>query len=107
MDKKETINLYKNRKRTGGVFAIKNTVLNKWFVDCTNDIGAAKNRFDFMGDSYTKIARDYKAQNGEGFIFEVLEELEKGETQTEKEFKDDVVLLKSLWLEKLTDRDLY
>jgi len=93
--------------QTGGVFAIKNTRSNKWYVDCAEDLKAAENRFDFMGDSYTKIASDYKAQKGEGFVFEVLEELEKGETQTATEFKEDLAVLKSMWLEKLTGQILY
>ena len=101
MDKKDLVNQYKNRIQIGGVFAIKNTMIDKWHVDCAADLAAAKNRFCFMGDSYMKIAKDYKEQNGEGFEFDVLEELQKGETQTDKEFQADLALLKSLWLEKL------
>lgn len=107
MNKKELINKYKNRTQTGGIFAVKNTLLNKWYADCSSDLAAAKNRFQFMGSSYMKIANDFTAQKGEGFVFEVLEELQKGENQTDKEFQDDLELLKSMWLEKLAGQDLY
>ena len=107
MDRKELSNQYKNRMEIGGIFVIKNSVSNKWYVDSTPDLAAAKNRFDFMGDSYMKIANDYKAQNGMGFEFEILEELQKGEAQSGKEFRDDLTLLKTIWLEKLTGQELY
>ena len=107
MNRKELISRYKNRIEIGGIFAIKNTVLNKWYVDSSPDLEATKNRFDFMGDSYMKIANDYKAQKGAGFEFEPLEELQKGETQSDKEFQDDLALLKAIWLEKLTGQELY
>ena len=54
-----------------------------------------------------KIAKDYKEQKGEGFVFEALEELRKSETQNDKEFQGDLALLKSLWLEKLNGQELY
>jgi hypothetical protein len=41
------------------------------------------------------------------FAFEVLEEIEKGETQTDIEFQADLSALKELWLEKLADTELY
>lgn len=108
MDKKAIINQYKNRTRIGGVFAIKNTLRNKWFVDYTYDLNAARNRFAFLGGStIIQVAPDYAAQKGEGFVFEALEELKKGELQTQEEFAEDLALLKSIWLEKLAGQALY
>jgi len=107
MDKKELKNQYKSRVKIGGVYVIKNVLLNKWYVDATPDLAAAKNRFKFFGSMHMKVERDYKAQNGEGFVFEVLEELEKGETQSDKEFKADLTVLKDMWLEKLSGQELY
>ena len=107
MDKKELINQYKSRVQIGGVYAIKNMTLNKWYVDATSDLAAAENRFKFFGSTHMKVEQDHKAQNGEGFVFEVLEELKKNESQTGREFKDDLVVLKDIWLEKLSGRELY
>ena len=106
-DKKELVNQYQNRKQTGGIFAIKNTVLNKWYVDLAVELSSARNRFQFFGSTHLKLAQDYAAQKGEGFVFEVLEELEKDALQTDREFKDDLLLLKSIWLEMLAGQDLY
>ena len=106
--KKELIDQYKNRRQTGGVFAIRNTVLDKWYIDATADLKAAENRFAAFGSStYGKIARDHLAQKGAGFVFEVLEELTMGANQTNEEFKDDLALLKSIWMEKMADHALY
>ena len=107
MDKKELRRQYISRTQTGGVFAIKNNLLNKWYIDSTPDIKAAKNRFAFFGSTHMKLAQDYAAQKGEGFVFEVLEEIQRGELQTDEAFKDDMALLKSIWLEKLAGQDLY
>ena len=107
MDKKELRRQYISRTQTGGVFAIKNTVLNKWYIDSTPDIKAAQNRFAFLGSTHMKLTQDYAAQKGEGFVFEVLEELQRGELQSDVAFRDDLTLLKAIWLEKLAGQDLY
>jgi hypothetical protein len=54
-----------------------------------------------------KLQSDWNKQGSEQFVFEVLEELKKNETQTMDEFKADIALLKEIWLEKLADNDLY
>ena len=108
MDKKDLKNLYKERTQTGGVFVIQNTIKRKMLIDSTKDIAAAKNRFEHFGaGTYAKLAGDCTAQNGEGFIFEVMEELHKGERQSEKEFQDDLMLLKTMWIEKFPEQDFY
>jgi len=102
---------YKEQKRLGGVFAIRNTVKNRLLLDATVDLQSRKNRFDFsmqMGSCIDlKLQKDWEVQGGEGFVFEVLEELAKKETQSEAEFKDDIKLLKEIWLEKLAGENLY
>ena len=107
MNKKELTNQYKSRVQVGGVYAIKNMTLNRWYVDATTDLAASENRFKFFGSTHMKVEQDYKAQNGEGFVFEVLEELKKNENQTDKEFKTDLTVLKDIWLEKLRGQELY
>jgi hypothetical protein len=54
-----------------------------------------------------KLQRDWEEQGSGGFAFEVLEELKMGETQTQKEFKADVEMLKEIWREKLAAESLY
>ncbi len=109
--KKELKLQYKERTITGGVFAIRNTVNNRLLLDATTDLQGSKNRFDFTkmtgSGLHLKIQKDWTAQKGEGFVFEVLEELEKDPVQTQQEFEADIQVLKELWGEKLAGENLY
>ena len=75
------------------------------------DLRGSRNRFEFSQKAGScidmKLQNDWNKYGGEHFVFEVLEELEMGETQTLKEFEADIDVLKEIWLEKLSDKDLY
>jgi hypothetical protein len=80
-------------------------------VDAAVDLQGGKNRFEFSQKTgscvYIKMQKDWTGQNGNQFVFEVLEEMKKGESQTRAEFKADIDLLKEMWLEKLSGEDMY
>ena len=109
--KKELQAQYKEREIIGGICAIKNTLNNKILLEGTTDLQASKNRFEFSQKTgscvHMKLQSDWSKQDGGQFIFEVIEELKKGDTQTAEEFKADIDVLMEIWLEKLSDRDLY
>jgi len=109
--RKELIKQYKGREILGGVYIIRNTLKNKLLVDATTDLRGSRNRFEFAQKTCTcidlKLKKDWDAQSGNGFVFEVLEELIRGETQTGDEFKEDIKLLKEIWIEKLSGETLY
>ena len=109
--KKELQEQYKEREIIGGVYLIRNTLNNKLFLDASLDLQGSRNRFEFAQKTGSglnmKLQKDWTEQGGSQFVFEVLEELKKGETQTQTEFKADVDLLKKLWLEKLSGEELY
>jgi hypothetical protein len=109
--KKELQAQYKERKVIGGVYTIRNTSNNKLLLEAATDLQGSKNRFDFAKSTgscvNTKLYADWAKQGSGDFVLEVLEELEKGETQTDKEFKADVDLLREMWLEKLSGSELY
>jgi len=109
--RKELIQQYKERKVIGGVYIVRNTVNKKLFLASTTDLPGSKNRFEFAQNTGIcvdlKLKKDWDAQNGGGFVFEALDEIEKGGTQTEAEFKADMKLLKEIWLEKLADETFY
>jgi hypothetical protein len=109
--KKELKRQYKARKVTGGVYAIRNTATDKLYLEATTDLRGSQNRFEFAKKTGSciewKLQRDWAAQGGDGFVFEVLETLEKGETQTDSEFQEDILLLKGMWLERLAGRNFY
>ena len=109
--KKEMIAAYKEREIVGGVYVIKNTQSGRKFLDATTDMRGSRNRFDFGQKNKMcvdkRIENDWKKSGAAAFVFEALEELTKGATQTMKEFEADVATLKQLWLEKLTGEDVF
>lgn len=107
--RKALLSAYQERKIIGGVFAIRNTNHGKRLLDSTGDMNGSHNRFDFMkrtGACYHPKLRVEWSDNPP-FVFEILEELEKGETQTDSEFKEDLKTLRELWLDKLRDEQFY
>ena len=102
---------YAEREVIGGVYLVRNTLNNKALLDTATDLKACKNRFEFALTTgscvYPKLQQEWSAQGGRHFTLEVLEELSKGETQTQAEYKSDLEFLKDIWLEKLTDEELY
>ena len=109
--KKEILAKYKEREIIGGVYAIKNILNNKMLLEAAADLQASKNRFEFSQQTgscvYVKLQNDWNKQGSGQFVFEVMEELKKGETQTVEEFKADIDTLKKIWIDKLSDEDLY
>ena len=109
--RKELRSRYMEREITGGVYAIKNKISNKLLVESTVDMQGVKNRFEFSQKTgnciYHKLREDWAESGGGQFAFETLEELKKGDAQTQAEFMEDVALLKNMWLEKLSSESLY
>lgn len=110
-DKKQLRQMYRERRITGGVYAIYNTQNGKRLLQSTADIEGSKNRFVFAQSTGTcislKLQRDWEKSGPAAFSFEVLEELEKKPEQTEREFAEEVKLLEELWREKLEPSLLY
>jgi len=110
-DKKKLQLQYKSKETIGGVFLIRNTTNNKILLDAATNLSSRKNRFEFSQKTGScvemKLQGDWSAQEGRQFVFEVLEELEKGKTQTNEEFKADIDFLKEIWLDKLSNEDFY
>lgn len=109
--RKDLISQYKEREMTGGVYQIKNTTSGRLYLDATTDIASIRNRFEFSVKTgscvYMKLQKDWAEHGAGSFTFETLEELKKTDTQTSASFKADVELLKSMWLEKMSGKDLY
>ena len=109
--KKEILASYKQRKITGGVYAVRNTVNGRMELFSTADMTGSKNRYEFSLQTGVcvsmKLQKDWNIYGSSAFVFEVLEELTKKETQTEKEYMDDIRTLKELWREKYDSSMLY
>jgi len=104
-NKKKLKNEFKERMLIGGVYAIANSRKDKRILGHAVDLRAAQNRFDFsvaIGSCvFPELETDWKESGGRDFVFEVLEELEIKPDQSREEFKDDLITLEELWLEKL------
>ena len=110
-NKKEKMAEYKERKVTGGIYTIQNSITGKLLLLSTCDLQGSKNRFIFSQKTGSciniKLQDDYNEYGANAFVFDVLEDLEKKETQTAREFTEDMKILLELWTEKLKDGMLY
>lgn len=111
MDKKEIIRKYKEQRAVGGVYAIKCAENGKLWLRGDTNLTGAENRYNFalMTGSCVapKLATDWKKYGASAFSFVVLESITQGETQTQREFSDDVAALEQLWREKYSPDELY
>lgn len=102
--RKELISRYKQQKDTGGICVIKNTKNGRYLLTAEKNTQGSRNRFAFSqstGSCVTlKVQQDWKEYGPAAFTFEVLEEMEQKETQTDREFTEDLSLLLELWREK-------
>ena len=109
--KKQLQEQYREREIIGGVYIIRNRLNNKALLKTTADLQGSKNRFYFSQKTGScvdmKLQNDWNRHGGGQFAFEVLEELKKSDKQTAKEFKTDIDILKEMWIEKLTDTEMY
>ena len=108
--KKEILARYKERVTVGGVYLIRNTNTNQLLLDGAADLQSIKNRFEFAQKTGScvnpKLQKDWSEHGSGAFALEVLEELRKGDTQTDTDFKADVLLLKEMWFEKLSNSEV-
>ena len=109
--KKEMAAAYKEKKKIGGIYAVRNSVTGRALLGSAPDMEGFRNRFSFSQATdacvQPKLDDDWKAYGAAAFVLEVLETLEKEEEQTDREFADDLKTLKELWLEKLDPESLY
>ncbi|WP_077611243.1 GIY-YIG nuclease family protein [Clostridium sp. Marseille-P2415] len=108
LTKKALKEQYKNRVLIGGVYCIKcNGNINLW-IRATTDMQGSQNRFAFSVSTdfcpETCMIEAWNQFGASAFSFEILEEIQKKETQTEREFSDDVNTLLEIWTEKLMER---
>lgn len=109
--RKEMLREFRERKETGGVYAIRNRHTGKRLILSTNTISKAQSQMDFakaIGSCiHPLLAADWKDLGADDFDLEILETLDRKDTQTAQEFMEDVRALEELWREKLGNEGLY
>ena len=104
--KKEMKELYKNRVLTGGIYTIKCNENQYLWVRSSANIQSVRNRFDFFVSANICpepcMGKLWNQFGPTSFSFEILEEIQKKETQTEQEFLDSIQASLELWIEEIT-----
>ena len=102
---------YKERKITGGVYLFRNAVTGKALIQSTSSIEKAKSLLEFSKSTgsciHPILAKDWTTYGSEVFSLEILETLDKKDTQTNEEFREDIMALEDLWREKIGRDKLY
>ncbi len=107
--KKDLQTQYKNRTVVGGIYSIKCNESGKIWLKSAKDLQGQKNRFVFFTSTNTcpepGMRFDWEKYGAASFSFSVIEEIEKKEAQTEREFNEDLKLLLEMWSEKIRDEE--
>lgn len=102
---KELLAQYRERKIVGGVCLIRCGASGRALLLPAVDPESQRSRFAFAVSTDSPLlpamAQDWQAFGAASFTFEVLEELEKSPTQTDREFRADLDLLAQLWRGRL------
>jgi hypothetical protein len=102
--KKDLQTQYKNRTVVGGIYSIKCNGNGQVWLKSTKDLQGQKNKFIFFTSTNScpepGMRSDWEAHGAASFSFTVLEEITKKETQTDREFNEDLKLLLEMWNEK-------
>ncbi len=110
-NKKDLIAAYKQRTQIGGIYAVTNRETGKALVLASSEIGGIQKRYEFAeatgGCFHPKLQQDAKTYGNNAFSFAVLETIERKNTQTDREFAEDLEVLLSMWLEKYDPEKLY
>jgi hypothetical protein len=111
LSRKEMLRAYKEAKQTGGIYVIRNVKTGTMLLQSTRTIEKAANLLSFakMTGScvHPLVADDWSRYGADAFELEILEKLDKKETQTDAEFAEDIRALEELWREKLGAEKLY
>ncbi len=109
--KKELTLEYKSRIISGGVYKITNTANGWYWLKADLNIQGQKNRFKFSKKTDScvqlRLKKDWDQYGTQAFTFEILEEIEMKDTQTLKEFKDDLLVLEEMWAERFDAEKSY
>ena len=109
--KRVIVNEYKQKKTTGGVYKVTNTVNGRYLLKAEVDLQSFQNRFNFnqsmKGCLHPKMRKDYDEFGSEVYVLEFLEEVEKKEDESNMGFRDRLKRMEEAWAEKFDPEKAY
>lgn len=109
--KRGIVSEYKQRKTTGGVYKITNTVNGRYMLKAEVDLQSFQNRFNFSmrmnSCLHPKMQKDFNEFGAGAFTLEFLEEAEKKEDESAMGFRDRLKRLEEAWAEKFDREKAY
>jgi hypothetical protein len=107
MDRKELREQYKNIKPEMGVIMIKSEKSRKCFIEATRNIRGAMNRAQFSLDIGSHINKEFQKDIEElgasTFKITILEKLDYDEKKENKDYKEELAILRTMCAEKLSE----
>ncbi len=101
---KELKNSYKDKPETGGIYLIRCAGSGQVWLKAAQNLQGRINRFNFSvltgACPESDLRADWEKYGPQSFSLTVLEELQKGEKQTDREFGDDIDALYQMHLER-------
>lgn len=110
--REELKQIYKEMKPKMGAFIIKNSINEKIFMNVSKDLKSTFNSYWFqlkMGSHMIKeMQKDWNKYGKDAFTFEVLEYLEYDKKEENKDYSEELDIMKMMWMEKLSkDREIH
>lgn len=106
MDNKKELKMkYKSLKTPMGAIIIKNNINGKVFIDVSKDTKSIINRHRFQlktGMHMVKeLQKEWNEYGEDAFSIEVLEELKYDEKEENKDYTEELEIMKMVWVERL------
>lgn len=109
--KKELMREYKERTVSGGLYKITNTAHQMYLLATCTNLQGLKNHFEFSQNTGSCVMpllkNDWNEYGAKAFTFEIIDEIEMKDTQTTKEFQDELKILRDIWAEKFDKEKSY
>lgn len=109
--RKEKLRAFRAEPETGGAYAIRNTATGRVLILSTTTISKASGNLAFSKATgscvHPLLADDWKTFGPEAFTLEILETLERKDTESEADFAGEVRDLADLWRERIPSGERY
>lgn len=108
--KKELTDQYKQMKKPMGVFIIRCSKNNKFYVQATPDLKGVMNGalVRLQGNFHVckELQKEWNEYGPDCFTMEILEQLEYDKDEAKTDYSEELELLRMIWEDKLVKQNL-